>query len=304
MKRAAIDIGSNSVLLLIQDFTDGRDEVLLDLSNVTRLGKNIDATGALNSESKAKTYEVLKQYADQIDKYDISREEVVVSATEAARVASDFGDFSIEVKNSLKLEIKVISGEGEAYYSSLGVSSDIKEGEFLVCDLGGASTELIQATAKPFSLDRFVSLPIGSVRTSDWMEQGVLDQKWREVTEKFKSELEQVKAKSMIAVAGTLTSFACYILGLEEFNPAAIDRLSLSTTEFDRAVERLKSESPADLERRFPYLKKRIPTLYSGCLACSKILSVIPVEKINFSTKGLRFGLAKEGKIRNEFVHG
>ena len=180
--KASIDIGSNSVLLVAGEFQSGKFFKDLDLSHVTGLGKGIDKTKEFAPESMEKTFKALSEYREKIKAFEIRPEEVMVTATEASRVAKNSLDFFKKVKNELGFNVQIINPKGEAYFSSKGVELGNISGapsKNILVDLGGASTEIIKFANKPYAFLDFLSLPMGSVRGTEWLEQKNLTKKLR-----------------------------------------------------------------------------------------------------------------------------
>lgn len=121
--RASIDIGSNSILLLAGDFSTSTYKELLNESNVTGLGRELDKNKAFLDIAMEESFHVLKQYAKQVINIGIDPSEVIVTATEAARVANNAARFIERIKRETGLIIQIISGKGEAYFSTKGIPS-------------------------------------------------------------------------------------------------------------------------------------------------------------------------------------
>src|SRR5690606_2456866 len=176
MMRASIDIGSNSVLLLIAEVNDdGTLKEIANESRVTALGKGLSSTGQFAEETMKETYLVIKEYVHLAEDIGIEAEKIIVTATEASRVAKNAPEFYERVTSKLGISVLIISGEGEAYYTALGVCRMAKcEDTISIVDIGGASTEIMRVRSHPFKVMKSLSLPIGSVRASDWMSEGKL----------------------------------------------------------------------------------------------------------------------------------
>ena len=168
-KRASIDIGSNTTLLLVANVIDGNIEEIETRERVTALGRELDQTKKIHLQAMKDTFDALKDYREIIEKHGLPIEETVVTATEAARVATNAQVFFREVCEKIGFRIHIITAAGEAYYALQGVVQE-KNGSFVVVDIGGASTELIKVSEG--SLERTISLPVGSVRGTDWMKEG------------------------------------------------------------------------------------------------------------------------------------
>lgn len=136
--RASIDIGSNSVLLLIGEMKNGKLLVHSKRSEVTALGRELDKNKSFHPESMRDTFEALKSYAEDCDKFGISRSSIIVTATEAARVAHNAPDFFSEIQKDLGIKVNIITSQAEAYFSAKGILFDTKfESEVItIMDIG------------------------------------------------------------------------------------------------------------------------------------------------------------------------
>ncbi|CAN0020072.1 unnamed protein product, partial [Chrysoparadoxa australica] len=123
LKRASIDIGSNTVLLLAAEISE-QGEIQKELANesrVTSLGKDLDKTGVFRQESMDDTYSAFVDYKKILNKLGITSENTIVTATEASRVAKNARPFLDKLESDFDVKIHLISGEGEAFYTSYGV---------------------------------------------------------------------------------------------------------------------------------------------------------------------------------------
>ena len=161
---AAIDCGTNSVRLLIT--ADGKTQIVR-LMRITRLGQGVDATGRLDPEAIERTLAVLREYREVIDQHGATR--IRMAATSASRDASNRDDFFHAAKESWGGRPEVISGAAEGRLSFLGATADLDPalGPFLVCDIGGGSTEFVLGTTEAEST---ISVDMGCVRmTEAWL---------------------------------------------------------------------------------------------------------------------------------------
>ncbi len=169
MKRvAAIDIGTNSVRLLVAE-VDGatpRDAKVVAVDRrmrITRLGQGVDGSGALAPEAMERTTAVLREYRDALAEHGVT--EVRATATSAARDASNRDEFFTAAHDALGVSPELLSGEEEAALSFLGATADLDApAPYLVVDIGGGSTEFVLGTDEPVGL---VSLDMGCVRITE-----------------------------------------------------------------------------------------------------------------------------------------
>lgn len=300
MKRASIDIGSNSVLLLLVEIdsqTGVISEEILNVAHVTSLGKEIDKNQVFLEERMQATFDVLKEYKALLDREEFPIEEVLVTATEASRVAKNASEFYAKVKSELGFDVKIISADKEAYLTGLGVSSSNKTNQnthVTVMDIGGASTELIKINLNPFNMVSSVSLPIGSVRAMELIAKGQFEEKIKEL---LTAKLNSYKTEELICVAGTMTSLGAIYKGLNHFDASIIDGMNISMVIFPQFVHDLNLTTIENLNLLFPYLEKRTPMLGAGGRVALEIAKHLSVRSLIISTRGLRYGSVIEGKI-------
>ncbi len=142
-KVASIDIGTNTILLLIGE-ADGRAlKPLLEIETIVGLGQGLLRSGVLSTESMNRGYETLSQYLERCQRMGV--QQIFAVGTSALREAKNAGEFLERVRVKLGLSIEVISGEEEAQLSYLAVARDLPDIErtILVVDVGGGSTEFI-----------------------------------------------------------------------------------------------------------------------------------------------------------------
>lgn len=300
--RASIDIGSNSVLLLIAEVKG--EKTLNELENhasVTALGKGIDKTKLFAEESMNETLKTLKNYVDKIKKYNIKTSDVVVTATEASRVVKNSDEFFSKVFNETNLKVSIISSEGEAYYTALGVSLSSSAKESVIMDIGGASTELIKVrNDEKFEVMSSISLPIGSVRATDYRKENSFEKKITEIFHTF--DISPYRAESLICVAGSMTSVGAMIKGLKKYSDFDINGFEFNLDKFENFISTYLKYSPTSLLEKFPYLGKRAQTISAGSLVGISIAKELGVRNFHISTYGLRYGTAFEGRINEKYL--
>lgn len=296
MIRSCIDIGSNSVLLLSVEWNGQIEQELLNFSHITSLGKDLDKNKFFHPDSMKATYEALLDYKRKLEKINVEPVDVIVTATEAARVATNAKDFFSKIKNEIGFTVQIISGEQEAYFTALGVVSgvDIGVNNLVVMDIGGASTELIKINKAPFQILSSISLPVGSVRATDWKKQNQFDVKMKEL---LSVSLTEYQTETMICVAGSMTSLATMILEKAEFNDREIDGIIIDIRKFENFKISIMSQTSDELLKKYPFLGKRAPMVAAGAEVAFMILDKLFVKNIKVSTRGLRYGVVAQGRI-------
>src|SRR6185295_12786190 len=164
MNLATIDVGTNTTLLLVARATP-EVEVLADRAEITRLGRGIGRTGALDPEAIARTLAVLRDYAALAQAHGAR---IAAVGTEALRRAPNAAAFLGPAAEILGTEVEVIDGEREAALTFRAVAAsfpELQSGPLAVIDIGGGSTEIVLAVGGEV---RFrTSLPLGSVRLTE-----------------------------------------------------------------------------------------------------------------------------------------
>ena len=193
MRRASIDIGSNSVLLLVGE-VDGENFQLIDSqSRIVGLGRGLE-TGSFRRDSMDLCRKVFLEYKDIVLSNGINVEDVLVTATEASRVANNARSFFTQIEKEMGFQTKTINPEGEAYYSLRGIEMGLSSDQIheVVMDLGGASTEVSKINWSNSNISHSTSLPIGCVRAKDWLDSGELEEKVSNILESNKEILNEL----------------------------------------------------------------------------------------------------------------
>ncbi len=149
-KKASIDIGSNSALLLAAEVEKGQIlNVLANESRVTGLGRGLDESGRFMEIAMQETYEALSEYVSICSSLGILPSEIFATATEASRVSSNSKAFFAKFKEELGINVQIITGEQEAEFSTKGALLGADKGRpHSIMDIGGASTEFIAVNAQ------------------------------------------------------------------------------------------------------------------------------------------------------------
>ena len=247
---AVVDCGTNTTRLLI---SDGRSPAVERRSEITRLGRGVDAAGRLDPAAVERTLDCLRQYREAIDVHRPSALRVV--ATSAVRDAANRAEFLGPAESILGAVPEVLPGSEEA---SLGFRGAVRyldpaDGPFLVVDIGGGSTELSFGTERCTDA---LSLDIGSVRLTEKYVHHDPPQPEElsaclSVTELHLDDaVRAVPALAgpcrLVGVAGTITTIAAVELGLDPYDRDAIHHFRLSKEAAEDVFRTLATEALAD----------------------------------------------------------
>ncbi|MCT4642630.1 MAG: hypothetical protein N4A33_10085 [Bacteriovoracaceae bacterium] len=302
--RASIDIGSNSILLLIGKFIGDKFEQLYSDSIVTSLGYKLDELGHFHEESMRNSMEVFLNYRKKCDEFGVEPNNIIATATEASRVASNAKDFFDSVYENTQIEVTIITSDAEAYYSANGILFDRNEStpkEIFVMDIGGASSEIIHLNTKNIEIKNDFSFPMGAVRATNWNENKVLEQNIERIYNDFKKNIDISQTKILHCVAGTMTSVANLFINHQQFDEVKVNGYELSVKDIKDIYKDISGLNAQSILEKYPFLKKRSKTIVGGIYVALKIFDWLGVEDVIISTYGLRYGTIREGFIKDEY---
>lgn len=298
---ATIDIGTNSVLLLVAARDGQHIRALSELAAVTRLGEGVDASGELSPAAQSRTLAVLEQYAAEIAKWNVDA--VAAVGTSAMRDARGGTEFSERAAAILGVRPTVISGEREAQLTFDGALLGLEpEGVLAVFDIGGGSTELIvgaRVGRGRGTLARAVSLDIGAVRLTerhihnDPPTRAELDTIRKEIRLALK-RAPAFRGRPLIGVAGTVTTLTAYVHDIAPYDARRVHGAILARTELRDALDRLAAMTLEE-RRALPAVEsKRADVIVAGALIADEICELSGGERLIASDRGVRWGLALE----------
>ncbi|TAK08669.1 Ppx/GppA family phosphatase, partial [bacterium] len=280
---AAIDIGTNTILLLIAELgEDGTFRLLDDRAEITRLGEGVDRTRRIGSDGEERSVQVLKGYLERCG--NLAVEEIVAVGTSALRDARNAENFKARLKQELGWDLRVLSGEEEAAYSYLAVQRGLAlEGkEVLVVDVGGGSTEFIWGRGG--ASHRSISLNLGSVRLTErfLISDPVREEECARLAMTIDRELEPLRVdwtmegrfQTMVGIAGTFTTLVAIEKGLRQYSHSEVHGSLLYRAEVLRQIQLFKTKTIAE-RREIPGLEpKRADVILAGAMLIERIMAL------------------------------
>ena len=302
--KASIDIGSNSILLLVGEFTDEGFKKYESESRVTSLGLNLDQTKNFDKQSMSDSFDALSEYKKIIERYNLEPSEVIATATEASRVAKNAKDFYAKVLSELGINVQIITSEAEAYYSAKGIlfDSNFRSEKVFILDIGGASSEIIEVNTNSKEIINSFSMPFGAVRATNWTHKEIAQKEFDKISSAFEKQLTDSRTDSLNCVAGTMTSVANISLETPTFDEVKVHGFKMTSVDVISIYERLKLLNEEEILKMYPFLGKRSKTIVGGLKVATTILKWLKVKNIEISTYGLRYGTILEGEIKNEHL--
>lgn len=289
--QAAIDIGSNTVRLLIGEVVAGSVNVHSQALLTTRLG-NTRVGDRLSSEGRAKTIEALRQFKQQIAAAGV-KQPPVVAATSAVREASDGADFQQEIWQQLGWRLQILSGDVEAACSYTGAASVLNQltgaadGQPVIIDVGGGSTELI--SQQPDGTIFGKSVNVGAVRL---FNGEVAQENLRPMLAELLTVLPVVdRPYRFVSVGGTITLVAALLAGIEVYDRSAVSGRRVSRAEIERLCADLQPLTPAERLQKYPLLQGREDIILAGLNIYLTLADLLGAAEFIASDAGLLDGL-------------
>jgi exopolyphosphatase / guanosine-5'-triphosphate,3'-diphosphate pyrophosphatase len=313
MKIASIDIGTNTVILLIAEVKNNQIAAISNHYNIPRIGKGLKQGDEIKADKISDLINILSEYSSVIKLNNC--EKVLATATNALRISSNASEIIKLVKDRTGIEINIVSGKEEAELSFLGAISDYHNEieDSIVIDIGGGSTELIYGN-------------LTRIRYLNSFHTGVVTG-----TERFFHHdpplLHEIKTfedflsstfirpdifiyKRAIAIAGTPTTLACIQKGLTMYDEDQVEGSILSLDNIFNLKEELSNLSSKEIKTKFKQLiEGREDIILAGTIILYNLMKLLRINSIIVSTKGIRYGaiisfLNNNSSEENKIIHG
>jgi exopolyphosphatase/guanosine-5'-triphosphate,3'-diphosphate pyrophosphatase len=282
---AVVDLGSNSVRLVVFEGRGRNPQAIFNEKAVLRLGRGLQTTGRLNEEGVAQALDVMRRY------HAVARamhaEPFEVLATAAVRDASNGAEFVAALQAILPgVPIRVLSGEQEAAFSAAGVLCGIPEADGVLGDIGGGSVELVRLVGGQAT--RAQTLPLGVIRLSD-RAGGDLGRA-RAIVDADLAGVDWLAGRDLYLVGGAWRALARAHMAQSGYPLAIVHHYTIGR-DAARALAELAATGPRRiLERLAGVPKRRVDDLPFAALVLRRLLQLMPAERVVFTANGLREG--------------
>jgi exopolyphosphatase/guanosine-5'-triphosphate,3'-diphosphate pyrophosphatase len=317
MRVCAIDIGTNSVRMLVAEVDDSGGpsaslRAIARSGEPCRLGHGLGRTGAIEATMAGRAGELSKQFYDRARGLGVER--VLVAATAAIRGASNGSEVASEIQSRIGLPVRILSGEDEARltYGSVvaGLGVGATRSACVVFDLGGGSTEVVSGVGP--QVGRWASMPVGAVSlterylSSDPPSQAEIQALKTAVRDELMHDCAYMpeSAPILAGVGGTVTVLALLDRGDNDYDPGRIEGW-LVTPERLRTLVHQVVASPLSLRRSWRAMGEgRADIAAAGALMVEALFDRFPSRGLLCSTQGLRYGLARLAAVEGQVVGG
>lgn len=265
MKYAVIDIGSNSVRLMIS--VDGK--TLFKRVIITRLAEGLCVDGNLADKAIVRTVNAVVQLCSMAKTEKVDK--TFIFATAAVRQAKNSVVFTDEIKRMCKISVDVVSGENEAILGAMGA---IKNGSGIVVDVGGASSEIVKLTEN--NLEYAKSIDIGCVKLNEMFNDDV-DKMKVYLDDKLKG-YGNFSAKTVYSIGGTATSIVAILLGLDVYDASKVDGYFVKKECLKALADKLLGLTVEDRAKLKGLQKSREQVIASGAYLLYSIIEYVGAD--------------------------
>jgi exopolyphosphatase / guanosine-5'-triphosphate,3'-diphosphate pyrophosphatase len=305
MRIAAIDVGTNTILMLVADISRaGTLGIVHEEQIIARLGKGVDATGRITAETFTRVIGFLQQLKSNAGAHGAAV--VVATGTSALRDASNGTEFVRDVRSRLGLEVEIISGQEEAELTYRGAVSEFLQSpgtqrSYAVLDIGGGSTEL--TIGEESAVLRKASLNVGALRLTERIlktsppSAAAVTHAFSEVRSWVATLPKLLPTTRLVGVAGTVTTLAAIDLQLPAFDPKLVSGHFITLSTIEEIFESVRTKTVDEMIRTHPQIQLgRADIILAGIMVLMESLIRFGVRGITASDRGLRYGLAlREG---------
>jgi len=298
--KASIDIGTNTVLLLVAQIQNGTFEILEEQQRIPRLGQGVDEAKNLSPEAISRVITAIKDYQKMLDQQYTSSGDIQAVATSAVRDANNREEFIKEIKDETGVDVRILSGFEEAQYTFLGAQTvlddDLINRQKVVIDIGGGSTEV--AAGEKNIRDRY-SYDMGCVRfterflkddpPTDPQITACIDAA-HEMLENY--EFNFVDDSILIGVSGTVSSLAYIDKGCRQFDSKELNGYPISLAKLQKYRAKFKEWRAQKLMDSYPVVMEgRGDIFLAGLLILECFMQSYGFEEVITSTGGIRHGV-------------
>ncbi|MDR3668578.1 MAG: hypothetical protein P4L35_17190 [Ignavibacteriaceae bacterium] len=298
MKIASIDIGTNTVILLIAEIRQNKIYSIRNEYRVPRIGKGIESTKTISNGKITELIEILREFNNLISSYKC--EVTIATGTNAFRIALNATDIIKLAMDKLGIKINIATGRKEAEYSFLGAVSDYQDDDKnnLIMDIGGSSTEII--SGKSNNITYINSFETGVVTgTEKFFKHDppllIEIRMYEEFLSSIFANIDEILIERAIAIAGTPTTLACIQKGIKEYYEDEVEGSILKRDDVLRLKEELSHISSKQIREKYTkVVYGREDVLLAGTIILNKLMQLLNLTQVIVSTKGIRYGAIVE----------
>ncbi len=297
MNIASIDIGTNTILLLIAKIVNNNDIMpLLNVYRMPRIGEGLINSGLIKEEKINLMIDVLNEYKEICKKYNCDK--IILFATQAMRAAKNNTDIIKKVLDNTGLSIEIIPGQTEAQLSFNGAVAAFKSvnSNKVVIDIGGGSTEIIYGNSEKIIYSNSFKFGVVTLTESLLTEipysEFQIKDLYNYVNANCVIPFSTEQSTSVIAISGTPTSLSCMKQLVFKYSDEVVENTTLDKDELDKLINDLSILTPQQALAKYgQVLVGRSDVILAGAIILQIIREKLNASKIIVSTQGLRHGI-------------
>ena len=291
MKIGTIDIGTNSMRLLIADYKNNKIENRKKYINITRIGQGVDDKGYITEEALERNLNALKEFADKC--IEEKCEKVYCMGTSALRDSKNGQDFVNRAKELTNIDVKIICGEEESNLGFMGVlegAGGDKSNYILVLDIGGGSTEFIVGNEDGIKFCK--SENVGALRMTEKFitTDPISDEEFNKMSDfiekTISSTLDKIKGmhvSKLVGIGGAITSLSAMNQQLEVYSMEKVHNSVVTKKDLEKILQNLKKMTLSDKKTIKGLQPKRADIITSGVKILHIVMEKLEIEKIMIS---------------------
>lgn len=294
-KIALLDIGTNSIKFNISEIGEKDIQTITDTNNISRLGEGLNSSGRISNESMARNLEAIDDFVRQAVEAGV--EEIKAVGTMCLRRAANADEFINKVKEKSDVDIRVLSGEEEAYFSHLAItrSLSLASDEVIVIDSGGGSTEFIYSEKdrieKKFSLDLGALHPTEKYLLHDPVTEGEYQSARKFIKDYLIEAGIRQSSGALVGIGGTMTSLAAIHHQMAKYDPDIVHGSMLKAEDIESISRMVQKKTIAERREITGLQPKRAEVILGGSLIIAMIMEILGKSEITVSDRGLRHGI-------------
>lgn len=296
---AVVDIGTNSVKFHIgEQHTDGSWTRVVDRAEVSRLGEGMDDTGEIQPGPMERTVRVVEAMAAEAEENQTLG--IALVGTAALRIASNSAVVTDSIHDRLGLDVEVISGEEESRLAYLAVSAGvgIADGEVVVFDTGGGSSQF--TFGRGGEVEERFSVNVGAVSYTerfgldDAVDASVIEDTRAALREDLSSLDDRRSPDALVGMGGAMTNITAVSLRLDPYDPDVVQGATVTAAEVERQIDMYRSMDQEERRSIVGLQPNRAPVILAGALIVGTIMEKLGQDSLTVSDRGLRHGLIRE----------
>lgn len=286
MKIGTIDIGTNSMRLLIGDYVDGKIENRKKHVNTTRIGQGVDKDGYIREDALKRNLDALEEFAKMCEEENCK--EIYCMGTSALRDSKNGKEFVERAKVITGIDVDIISGNEESNLGFMGVLEGLEGDEpILVIDIGGGSTEFIIGDRDGIKFAK--SENVGALRmTEKFLKQDpICEEEFNQMSDfifnEVKDTLDYINEKGikkLVGIGGTITSLSAMNQELEVYSMEKIHNSEVTSKNIKQILQNLKKMTLNDKKTLKGLQPKRADIITAGVEILNIIMEKLEIEKI------------------------